>query len=168
MAYRAYEIKRFWKRDPPPVEILEKLTAKGGDILSRTVENFQPPRSSMANGDSDTGGEEARTPKDEKMDIDEPGSGAGGRSTRGELSTVTIFLLCVILIQYSKAFVKLRPRDSFSNRMYLHQDKHATRLVTYSPHNQLHRPTQVTITRLRIQTVHLSQSQTTNRDLRCL
>ena len=84
--YRAYEIKIFWKRDPPPVEILEKLTAKGGDILSRTVENFQPPRSSMANGDSDTGGEEARTPKDEKMDIDEPGSGTGGRSTRGELS----------------------------------------------------------------------------------
>ena len=40
----------------------------------------------MANGDSDSGGEEARTPKDEKMDIDEPGSGAGGRSTRGELS----------------------------------------------------------------------------------
>ena len=122
----------------------------------------------MANGDSDTGGEEARTPKDEKMDIDEPGSGAGGRSTRGELSAVTIFLLCVILIQYSKAFVKLRPRDSFSNRMYLHQDKHATHLVTYNPLNQLPRPTQVTIMRLRIQTVHLSPSRTTNRDLQCL
>ena len=167
MVYRAYEIKRFWKRDPPPVEILEKLTAKGGDILSRTVENFQPPRSSMANGDSDTGGEEARTPKDEKMDIDEPGSGAGGRSTRGELSTCPIYL-CVVLIQYSKAFGKLRPHDSFSNRMYPLQDKHATHLVTYSPLNQPRRPTLVTTMRRRIQTVRPLQSQTTNRDPRCL
>ena len=71
-------------REPPPIEILEKLTAKGGDILSRTVENFRPPqRSSLVNGDSDSGGEESKTPKDEKMDIDEPGS--VGRSTRGKL-----------------------------------------------------------------------------------
>ena len=90
--YRAYEIKRLWKRDPPPVEILEKLTAKGGDILSRTMENFQPPRSNVANGESDSGGEEARTPKDEKMDTDEPGSGAGGRSSRGEQLPSTAFV----------------------------------------------------------------------------
>jgi len=64
-------------QEPPPVEILEKLTAKGGDILTRTVENFRPPgRSSL----SDSEGEEAKTPKEEKMDIDEPGS---GRTTRG-------------------------------------------------------------------------------------
>lgn len=78
----AYEIKTMHGREPPPIEILEKLTAKGGDILSRTVENFRPPqRSSLVNGDSDSGGEESKTPKDEKMDIDEPGS--VGRSTRG-------------------------------------------------------------------------------------
>ena len=81
---RAYEIKTLHGREPPPIEILEKLTAKGGDILSRTVENFRPPqRSSMINGDSDSGGEESKIPKDEKMDIDEPGS--VGRSSRGEL-----------------------------------------------------------------------------------
>ncbi|KAF6230863.1 hypothetical protein HO173_010979 [Letharia columbiana] len=78
----AYEIKTLHGREPPPIEILEKLTAKGGDILSRTVENFRPPqRSSLINGDSESGGEESKTPKDEKMDIDEPGS--VGRSTRG-------------------------------------------------------------------------------------
>jgi chromatin structure-remodeling complex subunit RSC9 len=86
---RAYEIKTFWNREPPPVEILEKLTAKGGDILSRTVENFQPPkRSTLANGESDSEGEEARTPKEDRMEIDDPSSGgAGGRSTRGEASS---------------------------------------------------------------------------------
>ncbi|KAL9132413.1 MAG: hypothetical protein Q9175_006413 [Cornicularia normoerica] len=78
----AYEIKTLHGREPPPIEILEKLTAKGGDILSRTVENFRPPqRLSLVNGDSESGGEESRMPKDEKMDIDEPGS--VGRSTRG-------------------------------------------------------------------------------------
>ncbi len=66
-------------QEPPPVEILERLTAKGGDILTRTVENFRPPgRASL----SDSEGEEAKTPKEEKMDIDDPGSG-GGRTTRG-------------------------------------------------------------------------------------
>ena len=85
----AYEVKTLHGREPPPIEILEKLTAKGGDILSRTVENFRPPqRSSLVNGDSDSGGEESKTPKDEKMDIDEPGS--VGRSTRGEFVTKLI------------------------------------------------------------------------------
>ena len=80
---RAYEIKTLHGREPPPVEILEKLTAKGGDILSRTVENFRPPQKlNLVNGDSDSGGDDSKTPKDEKMDIDEPGS--VGRSSRGE------------------------------------------------------------------------------------
>ena len=49
--------------------------------------NFQPPnRSSLANGDSDSEGEEARTPKEDRMEIDDPGSGGAGRSTRGEPS----------------------------------------------------------------------------------
>ena len=75
-----------YDRDPPPPEILEKITAKGGDIRHRTVENFRPPlvRESLTNGqDSEgSGGEENVTPKAEKMDIDDPGSG-GGRTTRG-------------------------------------------------------------------------------------
>ena len=61
----------------------------------------------MANGDSDSGGEEARTPKDEKMDIDEPGSGAGGRSTRGELSLRYQFFYNILLIH-----CYLRPSSS--------------------------------------------------------
>ena len=71
-------------QEPPPVAILEKITAKGGDTLSRTVENFQPPppRNGVANGASESEDEGSKTPKEEKMDTDDPGSG-GGRVTRG-------------------------------------------------------------------------------------
>ena len=82
---RAYEIKTIHNKEPPPKEILENLTAKGGDLLSRTVETFKgsTSRDSYGAQDSDgSSGEEIRTPKDERMDIDDPGSGAG-RSTRG-------------------------------------------------------------------------------------
>ncbi|MCJ1392901.1 Chromatin structure-remodeling complex protein rsc9 [Xylographa bjoerkii] len=82
---QTYEIKRIHNQEPPPREILEDISAKGGDLLTRTLENFKPPQSRdhAGNGnDSDGSGEEDhKTPKEEKMDLDEPGS--GGRVTRG-------------------------------------------------------------------------------------
>ena len=72
-------------KEPPPVEILESLTAKGSDILNRNVETFKPPalRTGLLSRNSDSEGEDAKTPgKDDKMDIDDPASGSG-RSTRG-------------------------------------------------------------------------------------
>lgn len=81
---RAYEIKYMHGKEPPPVEILEQLTAKGSDILTRTVDNFKPPplRTGLANGGSDSESEDVKTPgKDDAMDIDDPAS--GGRTTRG-------------------------------------------------------------------------------------
>ncbi|TKA79537.1 hypothetical protein B0A49_00382 [Cryomyces minteri] len=83
----AYEISDHWKRDPPPKEILEDVSAKGGDLLTRTLENFDCPvgreTENLVNGDvSDAGDvEKEKTPKEEKMDIDDPGS--TGRVTRG-------------------------------------------------------------------------------------
>jgi chromatin structure-remodeling complex subunit RSC9 len=65
------------------------VSAKGGDLLNRTVDNFFPPSSREAerlrNGeedseDDDEGGDAKKTPKDDKMEVDEPGS--IGRSTR--------------------------------------------------------------------------------------
>ncbi|KAL9634765.1 MAG: hypothetical protein Q9164_003894 [Protoblastenia rupestris] len=81
-------------REPPPVEILEKLTAKGSDILNRTMDNFQVPQkgSNLANGTSDSEPEEANTPKEDKMDIDDPGSG-GGRTTRGAVQDESLICL---------------------------------------------------------------------------
>lgn len=81
---RAYEIKFFHGRDPPPVEILESVTAKGGNILNRTLENFKPHlgRTSFPGSFSDTDDEGAKTPQEERMEIDDPAN-SGGRSTRG-------------------------------------------------------------------------------------
>ncbi|ORY13066.1 hypothetical protein BCR34DRAFT_562717 [Clohesyomyces aquaticus] len=85
----AYEITHVHKREPPPKEILEDVSAKGGDLLSRTTENYFRPASREAdrlrNGEedseeSDEEGGDTRTPKESKMDIDEPGS--TGRITR--------------------------------------------------------------------------------------
>lgn len=79
----AYEIAKFHGKEPPPKEILEDLTAKGGNLMSRTVENFQAPRR-LTNGNGDgseaSDDEKSRTPG-EKMDVDEPSS---GRATRGK------------------------------------------------------------------------------------
>ena len=80
--HSAYEIKAIHNQEPPPKDILENLTAKGGDLLKRTVENFRMPSGNYGNAqDSDASGDESKTPKEEKMDVDEPGS--GGRTTRG-------------------------------------------------------------------------------------
>jgi chromatin structure-remodeling complex subunit RSC9 len=83
---RAYEISTFHKKQPPPKEILEDLTAKGGDLLNRTIENYTPRVSreaeNLVNGDDDSDMEQ-KTPGQDKMDVDEPGS-TGGRVTRGK------------------------------------------------------------------------------------
>jgi chromatin structure-remodeling complex subunit RSC9 len=84
----AYEISTIHKREPPPKEILEDVSAKGGDLLGRTTENYFRPISReterLRNGeeDSEESDEEGEkdTPRAERMDIDEPGS--LGRSTR--------------------------------------------------------------------------------------
>lgn len=64
---------------------MENLTAKGGDLLSRTTENFKGPsaRDTYGTHDSDgSSGDEITTPKDDRMETEDPGSGAG-RTTRG-------------------------------------------------------------------------------------
>ena len=84
----AYEISTHWKKEPPPKEILEDVTAKGGDLLNRTVENFTPKTSreaeNLANGrdkESDASDGEQKTPGNDKMDIDELAN-TPGRVTR--------------------------------------------------------------------------------------
>ena len=87
----AYEISTFHKREPPPKEILEDLTAKGGDLLHRTLENYHRRAHNrdvdiLANGvESDTESNEHTTPKADRMDLDEA-PGSSGRVTRGTRS----------------------------------------------------------------------------------
>lgn len=72
---------------PPPKEILEDLTAKGGNVMDRSLETFERPHTreegNLANGNSSDGENEDTTPKQEKMEVDEIPGSATGRSTRG-------------------------------------------------------------------------------------
>ncbi|KAF1977400.1 hypothetical protein BU23DRAFT_550720 [Bimuria novae-zelandiae CBS 107.79] len=84
----AYEISTVHKREPPPKEILEDVSAKGGDLLTRTVENFFRPGSretERLRGEDDSedsdGDGETKTPRENRMDVDDPGS-LGRRSLR--------------------------------------------------------------------------------------
>jgi len=81
----AYEIVEIHKKEPPPREILEDLTAKGGALLTRTLDNYKPsarretgalgPEHSEASGDDGT-------PSRERNGSEET-PGSGGRVTRG-------------------------------------------------------------------------------------
>ncbi|KAL9626707.1 MAG: hypothetical protein Q9204_007100 [Flavoplaca sp. TL-2023a] len=76
----AFEIKDRYNKEPPPKEILEHVTARGGDLLTRTVENYSLPSIEDA---EPSGEDEVTTPNGgDRMDLDDPGSGPG-RSTRG-------------------------------------------------------------------------------------
>ncbi|KAJ9613935.1 Chromatin structure-remodeling complex protein rsc9 [Cladophialophora chaetospira] len=76
----AYEIATYWGEEPPPKEILEDLSAKGGDLRTRTLANYSVGNSrtsidaSMADGAGESQEEEQVTPKKEKMESEEPGS----------------------------------------------------------------------------------------------
>ena len=136
---RAYAIKRIHKQEPPPKEILEQTTAKGGDLLSRTLDNFKAPqiKEQIANGhDSDGSEDEAhKTPKTERVDGDEPGSG-GGR-IRGR--QIIIVFYCDIQTNYGivyKVCGKHLHSVSCFNLMYPLRDNHASTSPTRSHHNQ--------------------------------
>lgn len=75
----AYEISTHWGKEPPPKEVIEDVTAKGGDVMSRTLENF--PNSTTkenraVNGNSSDNDEATK----DQHDNGDPGS---VRSTRG-------------------------------------------------------------------------------------
>lgn len=81
----SYAIKRVHKQEPPPKEILEDLTAKGSDLLSRTIHNFRTPRK---HADNIANGAPPVTVDDDGSDSDHRGTSQGDgddwyRSGRG-------------------------------------------------------------------------------------
>jgi chromatin structure-remodeling complex subunit RSC9 len=76
----AYEISTIHKKEPPPPQILEHISAKGGNLLTRTLENFGH-RIGLNSGSHADSGDEA-TPSKERRADDTPGSGTG-RASRG-------------------------------------------------------------------------------------
>lgn len=73
-------------RSHRPKKSPEQVTARGGDLLTRTLENHSQR---SIEGAEPSGDDEVTTPNGgDKMDLDEPSSGSG-RSTRGELKQHT-------------------------------------------------------------------------------
>lgn len=86
--FSAFEIVEVHKRQPPPKEILEDVSAKGADLLHRTLENFHRSigrdEPTVNGGDHDGSEDDGQgTPRGDRMDFDEPGSG-GARAARGK------------------------------------------------------------------------------------
>ncbi|CAK7265498.1 hypothetical protein SEPCBS119000_001542 [Sporothrix epigloea] len=87
----AYEITTVYKQEPPPPEILEHISAKGGGLLTRTLENFGGHRSSMRPSsafDSPMGGtsmitDQAATPTHRDHSAPADGTPVSGRASRG-------------------------------------------------------------------------------------
>ena len=83
----AFEIVDIHKKVPPPREIFEDVSAKGANVIGRTLENYVKPMPRDAK-QGDGGGvagedgddDDAGTPS--RMDVDEPGSSRGGRNLR--------------------------------------------------------------------------------------
>ncbi|OAA61092.1 chromatin remodeling complex subunit [Niveomyces insectorum RCEF 264] len=81
----AYEISTVHKQEPPPPEILEHISAKGGNLLTRTLENFGGHRAMRpSSGAVDSGsGDDAMTPTRERRPDDGGGTPLSGRASRG-------------------------------------------------------------------------------------
>lgn len=79
----AYEISTVYGKEPPPREILEDTTAKGGGLLTRNVDNFKitSRRETLGHDDSGASGDDGTPARDRNGSEDTPGS--GGRVTRG-------------------------------------------------------------------------------------
>lgn len=81
----AFEISTIHGKEPPPKDILEDVTAKGGSLLTRTRENFRGGKyeSSMA-GDSAASGDDATaTPSRDRTAPETTPTSASLRASRG-------------------------------------------------------------------------------------
>lgn len=78
----AYEIQVFHGKTPPPKEILEDVTAAGGNILGRTLENYQPKRpNNSAQGSREPSHDVGTPARDTK--VEEGGTPNSSRAQRG-------------------------------------------------------------------------------------
>lgn len=76
----AFEISTVHGKEPPPKDILEDTTAKGGGLLTRTRENYQGAK--HLGEDSAASGDDA-TPSRERPSTDTTPVGTSVRATRG-------------------------------------------------------------------------------------
>ncbi|KAF3761785.1 hypothetical protein M406DRAFT_95050 [Cryphonectria parasitica EP155] len=77
----AYEIRTVHNKTPPPPEILEEVSAKGGNLLTRTLENYRPRDRSTAQNSPQPSGDDGTPARDSKQE-DTPSSGRAARGLR--------------------------------------------------------------------------------------
>ncbi|AEO58803.1 hypothetical protein MYCTH_2306410 [Thermothelomyces thermophilus ATCC 42464] len=82
----AYEIKTIHNKEPPPPEILEFTTAKGGSLLTRTLETYQARSKADREGSTEDG-----TPSRERRAEDTPTSSRASRGLREAPAPRVIF-----------------------------------------------------------------------------
>src|SRR4051794_8153774 len=83
----AYEIKTEHGKEPPPPEILEFTTAKGGSLLTRTLENFQ---ARVKAADKEESGDDG-TPSRDRRAEETPTSSRASRGLREAPAPRVIF-----------------------------------------------------------------------------
>ncbi|KAL2259955.1 hypothetical protein VTK26DRAFT_6192 [Humicola hyalothermophila] len=110
----AYEIKTIHNKEPPPPEILEFTTAKGGSLLTRTLETFQAKNKVDREGSTEDG-----TPSRERRAEETPTSGRASRGLREAPAPRVIF----------------HP-DTSSTRPSRHASNHHAASSTSTPHSQ--------------------------------
>lgn len=74
----AYEIKIFHGKEPPPKEVLEMVSARGGNLLNRTIESYHREVKKEGPRDTEVSGDDGTPVRD-----GEEAPGSVGRSTRG-------------------------------------------------------------------------------------
>ncbi|KAL2755600.1 hypothetical protein ACRALDRAFT_1076848 [Sodiomyces alcalophilus JCM 7366] len=81
----AFEISTIHGKEPPPKDILEDVTAKGGSLLTRTRENFRGGKheSSMAGDSAASGDDGTATPSRDRAAPETTPTSASLRASRG-------------------------------------------------------------------------------------
>ncbi|CEJ90921.1 Putative RSC complex subunit Rsc9 [[Torrubiella] hemipterigena] len=88
----AFEIKTVHGKEPPPKEILEDVTAKGANLLSRTIDNFRGKRESNIGGnDSAASGDDGTPARERPPPTDVSSSGRASRGLREAPAQRVIF-----------------------------------------------------------------------------
>lgn len=87
----AYEIQNHWKETPPPPEILEKTSAAGGNLRSRTLENFKHKLGSVKGDSPMASGDDGTPARDTKPDEETPSSSRAARGLRSAPPQRVIF-----------------------------------------------------------------------------
>jgi chromatin structure-remodeling complex subunit RSC9 len=122
----AYEISTIHGKEPPPKEILEETTAKGGGLLTRTLENYRPSaRATLGNDHSEASGDDG-TP-DRQRNASEETPGSGGRVTRG-------------LRQAPPQRILFQPETSSRQTRNVSATSHAPSPQHHPNHHQQHQP----------------------------